>query len=92
MPPNGRQAKAEFAEKHKAPSEFSGLTDWTFGELPELMEVEVGGQMLLGYPGLTDDGEPRWFSFAEGLRLAEEARTAHEKGLVRLFKIQFGNS
>lgn len=34
------------------------MTDWSFGELPELMEVDVGGgQMVLGYPGLADDGE-----------------------------------
>ena len=72
----GGQAKTEFAEKHEAPSEFSGLTDWTFGELPELMEVEVGGQMLLGYPGLTDDGGIR---FAEGLRFTRgSARRARE--------------
>ena len=82
----GGQAKAEFLEKHEAPSEFSGLTDWTFGELPELMEVEVGGQMLLGYPGLTDDGESVSLKVFDS---PEEARAAHEKGLVRLFKIQF---
>lgn len=34
------------------------MTDWSFGELPELMEVDVGGgQMVLGYPGLVDDGD-----------------------------------
>jgi ATP-dependent helicase HrpA len=82
----GGQAKAEFAEKHEAPSEFTGLTDWSFGELPELMEVEVGGQMLLGYPGLTDDGESVSLKVFDS---PEEARAAHDKGLVRLFKIQF---
>ncbi len=50
------------------------------------MEVDVGGQMLLGYPGLTDDGESVSLNVFDS---PEEARAAHEKGLVRLFKIQF---
>ena len=54
----GGKAKQEFSELHETPSEYSGMTDWSFGELPELMEVDVGGgQMVLGYPGLSDDGE-----------------------------------
>jgi ATP-dependent helicase HrpA len=30
------------------------LTGWTFGELPELMEIERGGQVLIGFPALVD--------------------------------------
>ena len=82
----GGQAKTEFAGKHETPSEFSGLTDWTFGELPELMEVEVSGQMLLGYPGLRDDGETVSLAVFDS---PEEARAANTKGLLRLFMLQF---
>ncbi|MBW7903572.1 MAG: ATP-dependent RNA helicase HrpA [Rhodocyclaceae bacterium] len=82
----GGQAKSEFAERHETPSGCAGLTDWTFGELPELMEVEVGGQMLLGYPGLVDDGDSASLKVFDS---SEEARAVHEKGLLRLFKIQF---
>ncbi|MGZ5250498.1 MAG: ATP-dependent RNA helicase HrpA, partial [Caldimonas sp.] len=32
-------------------------TAWTFGELPELMEVKKGGQSLIGYPALIDKGD-----------------------------------
>jgi ATP-dependent helicase HrpA len=31
-------------------------TAWTFGELPELMELAQGGQTLVGYPALIDKG------------------------------------
>jgi ATP-dependent helicase HrpA len=82
----GGQAKTEFAGKHETPSGFSGLTDWTFGELPELMEVEVSGQMLLGYPGLRDDGETVSLAVFDS---PEEARAANARGLLRLFMLQF---
>src|SRR5664279_3611933 len=64
------------------------MTAWSFGELPELMEVEVssGGQKVLGYPGLIDDGE------SVSLRVfdtPQEAREAHARGLLRLFSLQF---
>ncbi|HEY6087915.1 MAG TPA: ATP-dependent RNA helicase HrpA [Burkholderiaceae bacterium] len=38
-----------------APAIKSALfTDWTFGELPELMEVRKSGQTLVGFPALID--------------------------------------
>ncbi len=82
----GKQAKDEFAELHETPSEFTNLTDWTFGELPELMEVPVAGQTVLGYPGLTDDGESVSLKVFDS---AEEAAAAHRAGLLRLFMLQF---
>ncbi|MDD2742606.1 MAG: ATP-dependent RNA helicase HrpA [Rhodocyclaceae bacterium] len=82
----GREAKQEFAELHETPSEFTKLTDWTFGELPELMEVPVGKQKVLGYPGLTDDGESVSLKVFDS---AEEAAEAHRAGLLRLFMLQF---
>ena len=82
----GKQAKDEFAELHETPSEFTKLTDWTFGELPELMEVPVAGQTVLGYPGLTDEGESVSLKVFDS---AEEAAAAHRAGLLRLFMLQF---
>ncbi len=82
----GREAKQEFAELHETPSEFTNLTDWTFGELPELMEVSVAGQTVLGYPGLSDDGETVSLKVFDS---AEEAAAAHRAGLLRLFMLQF---
>ncbi|KXB31252.1 ATP-dependent RNA helicase HrpA [Dechloromonas denitrificans] len=82
----GKEAKQEFAELHETPSEYTKLTDWTFGELPELMEVPVAGQTVLGYPGLTDDGESVSLKVFDS---AEEAAAAHRAGLLRLFMLQF---
>lgn len=41
-----------------APSalERTGLTDWTFGELPELVDTTVPGGVVRGYPALVDTG------------------------------------
>ncbi|MBP5998074.1 MAG: ATP-dependent RNA helicase HrpA [Azonexus sp.] len=82
----GKEAKQEFAELHETPSEFTNLTDWTFGELPELMEVPVAGQTVLGYPALTDDGETVSLKVFDS---AEEAAAEHRAGLLRLFMLQF---
>ena len=82
----GKEAKEEFAELHETPSEYTQLTDWTFGELPELMEVPVGKQTVIGYPALIDDGETVSLKVFDS---AEEAADAHRKGLARLFMLQF---
>ncbi|NHC07112.1 ATP-dependent RNA helicase HrpA [Azonexus fungiphilus] len=82
----GKEAKEEFAELHETPSEYTKLTGWTFGELPELMEVPVGKQTVIGYPALIDDGETVSLKVFDS---AEEAADAHRKGLSRLFMLQF---
>jgi ATP-dependent helicase HrpA len=83
----GREAKQEFSELHETPAEYSGMTDWSFGDLPELMEVGVGGgQRVLGYPGLVDGGDSVSLSVFDS---PEEARQAHGAGLLRLFMLQF---
>ena len=83
----GGQAKQEFSELHETPAEYAGMTDWSFGELPELMEVDVGGgQRVLGYPGLSDEGESVSLCVFD---TQEEAQAVHAEGLLRLFKLQF---
>ncbi|MEY2770851.1 MAG: ATP-dependent helicase HrpB [Pseudomonadota bacterium] len=60
-------------------------TSWTFGELPELMEIRKGGQTLIGFPALVDRGE------AVGIEVFDEPEVAaarHRKGLVRLLALQ----
>jgi ATP-dependent helicase HrpA len=63
----------------------SAYTAWTFGELPELMEIRKGGQVLIGFPALIDRGthveievfdEPEW------------PRRKHRAGLRRLVALQ----
>ena len=61
------------------------FTAWTFGELPELMEIRKGGQALIGFPALVDDGESvRIEVFDE----PELAAARHRAGLRRLCALQ----
>ncbi|MFZ4481448.1 MAG: ATP-dependent RNA helicase HrpA, partial [Rhodoferax sp.] len=60
-------------------------TDWTFGELPELLEIQKAGQTLIGYPGLVDAGD------AVSIEVFDEpdaAAARHRIGLRRLFSLQ----
>lgn len=83
----GREAKQEFSDLHEMPAEHSGMTDWSFGELAELIEVDAGnGQTVLGYPALTDDGDSVSVCVFDS---PEEALEAHSAGLLRLFMLQF---
>ncbi|MFY8125981.1 MAG: ATP-dependent RNA helicase HrpA [Hydrogenophaga sp.] len=63
----------------------SSHTAWTFGDLPELMEIRQGGQTLVGFPALVDGGDSvRVEVFDE----PEVAATKHRAGLRRLFALQ----
>src|SRR5690606_8553641 len=62
----------------------AGITTWSFGELPELLEVRVSGRDVIGFPALHDDGD------SVSLRpfdTPEEAARVHRKGLARLFAL-----
>ncbi len=59
--------------------------DWSFGELPELMEIAKGSQTLIGFPALIDHGD------AVGIEVFDEPEVAaarHRVGLRRLFALQ----
>ena len=57
-------------------------TRWTFGELPELMELQRGRERLLGYPGLVDAGQSVNLEVFDS---AGKAKREHRAGLRRLF-------
>ncbi|MFZ9338493.1 MAG: ATP-dependent RNA helicase HrpA, partial [Limnohabitans sp.] len=60
-------------------------TTWSFGELPELMEISKGGQSLIGFPALVDMGD------AVSVEVFDEPDVAAAKnraGLRRLFALQ----
>jgi len=68
-----------------APATEQGHTAWTFGELPELMELDQGGQRLVGYPALVDHGaQVRVEVFDE----PAVAAAKHRAGLRRLVALQ----
>ncbi len=91
--PTAAPAKAE-AAPHKggkpAPAAASvpaeqRYTAWTFGELPELMEIRKGGQTLIGFPALIDQND------AVSIEVFDEPEVAaakHRGGLRRLFALQ----
>jgi ATP-dependent helicase HrpA len=60
-------------------------TAWDFGELPELMEIRKGGQVLIGFPALIDQGD------AVTIEVFDEpdvSAAKHRAGLRRLFALQ----
>ncbi len=61
------------------------FTAWTFGELPELLEIHKGGQTLIGFPALIDAGDA---VTVEVFDEPEVAAAKHRAGLRRLFAIQ----
>jgi ATP-dependent helicase HrpA len=67
----------------------AAYTAWTFGELPELMELAKGGQTLVGYPALIDkESHVEIEVFDE----PEIAGVRHRAGLRRLVALQVRDS
>ncbi|MCF8168894.1 MAG: DUF3418 domain-containing protein, partial [Rhodoferax sp.] len=60
-------------------------TAWTFGELPELLEIRKGGQTLIGFPALIDGGDAVTIEVFDEPKAAAER---HRAGLRRLFALQ----
>jgi ATP-dependent helicase HrpA len=74
--PGGERAGVRAEERHTA---------WTFGELPELMEIRKGGTSLVGFPALIDQRD------AVAIEVFDEPEVAaakHRAGLRRLFALQ----
>ncbi|MDE2400663.1 MAG: ATP-dependent RNA helicase HrpA [Burkholderiales bacterium] len=61
------------------------LTDWSFGELPELMEIQRGGHTLIGFPALIDKGA---HVEIEVFDEPDVAASRHRAGLRRLVALQ----
>ncbi|GAA1545773.1 ATP-dependent helicase HrpA [Microbacterium ginsengiterrae] len=64
-----------------APIERDGLTSWTFGDLPEVLDTRVAGGVVRGYPAIVDQGK------TVSVRVeatAEAAESATRDGVLRL--------
>ncbi len=68
-----------------APGELQNLTSWSFGELPELLEIPQGKQTLIGFPALVDKTT---HCDVEVFDDPAEAARLHRLGLRRLFALQ----
>ncbi|MBC7917867.1 MAG: ATP-dependent RNA helicase HrpA [Rhodoferax sp.] len=85
-PTNTAQPAIKNVANSNAPSILDGrFTAWTFGELPELLEIRKGGQTLIGFPALIDAGDA---VTVEVFDEPEVAAAKHRAGLRRLFAIQ----
>ncbi|MTW02915.1 ATP-dependent RNA helicase HrpA, partial [Pseudoduganella ginsengisoli] len=78
------QAKAPAAEA-APPSQHTNITGWTFGELPELLEITQGKLTLIGFPALVDKGTHCDLEVFDDPSVAERT---HRIGLRRLFALQ----
>ena len=64
-------------------------TTWSFGELPELLEIQKGGQTLIGFPALVES--PNNTEPGVTIEVFDEPQVAaakHRAGLRRLFALQ----
>ena len=77
------QAAAKDAQVAEALHE--DITDWDFGALPELLEIERKGRTLIGYPALVDHAT---HCEVEVFDSPEEAAQQHRDGLRRVFRLQ----
>ncbi|MDO9404457.1 MAG: ATP-dependent RNA helicase HrpA [Polaromonas sp.] len=78
-------SSAKPAAAPAAPGAQQRYTSWSFGELPELMEIRKGNQTLIGFPALIDLGD------AVTIEVFDEpdvAAAKHRAGLRRLFALQ----
>ncbi|MBZ8138963.1 ATP-dependent RNA helicase HrpA [Rubrivivax gelatinosus] len=80
----GRGVVAEVATP-QPPAAPQRHTAWTFGELPELMEIRKGAQTLIGFPALVDGGT---HVEIEVFDEPEAAAAKHRVGLRRLVALQ----
>ena len=84
-----QQIRAQQATKNIAPPAGVKVPEryiaWSFGELPELMEIKKGAQTLIGFPALIDLVD------AVTIEVFDEPEIAlakHRAGLRRLFSLQ----
>ncbi|MDI1239203.1 MAG: ATP-dependent RNA helicase HrpA [Polaromonas sp.] len=89
--PQAQQGRAQAAPESIASEKVQPVrtperyTSWSFGELPELMEISKGKQTLIGFPALIDLGD------AVTIEVFDEpdvAAAKHRAGLRRLFSLQ----
>ncbi|MBN8206900.1 ATP-dependent RNA helicase HrpA [Microbacterium esteraromaticum] len=78
---SAHDAKAVAAASVRAPIERDDLTDWTFGDLPDVLDTKVAGGTVRGYPAVIDRGA------SVSVRVeatADAATAATREGVLRL--------
>lgn len=72
------------ADERLAKDLGDNIQDWTFGTLPEIMEIRRKGEVLIGHPALVDKGSSCSIEVFDD---PFEAQREHKKGLRRLFRL-----
>jgi ATP-dependent helicase HrpA len=85
FPVRGAPSKGEGARMHAVPASQQNLIAWSFGELPELLEIQQGRQTLIGFPALVDKVT---HCDIEVFDDPGEAARIHRTGLRRLMALQ----
>jgi ATP-dependent helicase HrpA len=80
----GVKARRQFSERAASQFERKGLTSFDLDEMPEQVEFTRGGQKLIGYPALVDEGKSVGLSL---LDTEHDAQAATHRGLRRLFQL-----
>ncbi len=83
--PGGNTAATAGGAQASPQKASTPLTDWTFGELPELMEIQRGGHTLIGFPALLDKGTHVEIDIFDE---PDVAAAKHRAGLRRLVALQ----
>ena len=76
---------APSSDQDVAALRHDNITTWSFGELPELLEITKGKQSLIGYPALVDKIDHCDVEVFDEPAIAERT---HRIGLRRLFALQ----
>jgi ATP-dependent helicase HrpA len=85
-PPSGKGAAVRVATPPPPAAQAAAkYTTWSFGQLPELMEIAKGGQTLIGFPALIDKGT---HVEIEVFDEPDVAAARHRAGLRRLLALQ----
>jgi ATP-dependent helicase HrpA len=79
------QPSPALREREQGPATAQKFTAWNFGELPELLEVRRGDQVLVGFPALMDRGD---HVEIEVFDEPDMAANKHRAGLRRLVALQ----
>jgi ATP-dependent helicase HrpA len=56
-PKSGHVKPGALSAPNRPQLEQTGLTAWTFGELPEVLDTRVAGGVVRGYPAIVDQGK-----------------------------------
>ena len=87
---HGREAQVSFQKFAASDAQVAQalsheqLTSWSFGPLPEIMEIKRKGQSFVGYPALVDRHTHCDLDVFDD---PEQARQHHRAGLRRLFRL-----